>query len=60
MSTISVTIVPDPPAARLRLKGGTLRLTMKGVVSNYRVVSVSMPDEFGRCTVEAEPVSPRV
>ena len=50
-----VTIVVDPPAERLRFKGQTMRFARDGETWDYWVVGVSMPDEFGRCTVHVEP-----
>jgi hypothetical protein len=55
---LEVTVVADPPAERLRIrKGSTVRWTdIDGVVRDFRVLKVSMPDKFGRVTVSAEPV----
>jgi nitric oxide synthase oxygenase domain/subunit len=53
---LTVTIEVDPPAERLRFKGQLMRYTAyDGQVSDYRVTKVSMPDEFGRCTLSTEP-----
>ena len=52
-----ITIVADPPAARLRFKRQRLRYTRDGETWDYRVVSVSMPDDWGRCTLAVEPIA---
>lgn len=44
----SVVMRFDLPAERLRMKGQTVRITgLGGEVSDYLVMDVSMPDEFG-------------
>lgn len=48
----SAVIEVHPPAERLRFKGGTIRFAPDGKTwRDYRVVRVSMPDQYGRCTL---------
>lgn len=53
-----VIIEAHPPAERLRLKGQRMRYARDGQAWDYRVVKVSMPDEWGRCVLTVEPDGP--
>lgn len=55
--TAEAVIEVHPFAERLRYKGRLVRYFDGGTQRDFRVAWVSMPDEWGRCTLTLEAVA---